>query len=83
MCYIIDDKEAMCDQVINEHFRRSLGRDYLNVFSTSKVVNKEPENDRLIESQSPEVQRTDEDSEKANIARCISPSPLSGRSRFD
>lgn len=77
-----DDKEAMCDQVINEHFRRSLGRDYLNVFSTSKTASKEQENDRLIENQSPSVRvqrSTDVDDEKETVNRCISPSPLSGR----
>ena len=30
------DEEAMCDDVVNEHFRRSLGEDYVNVFSSNK-----------------------------------------------
>lgn len=77
----IDDKEAMCDQVINEHFRRSLGRDYLNVFSANKppATNKEHEDDSPIETvQAPAQVHSDEASQHKADSRCISPSPLSG-----
>lgn len=75
---IIGDKEAMCDQVINEHFRRSLGRDYVNVFSSSKPVSKNTElKEKAPSLLVPKIHR-DEHIERRHRTRSISPSPLSG-----
>lgn len=65
----------MCDQVINEHFRRSLGQDYVNVFS----ANRKHENEVLVDSQTVVSKwPKDENVEKKNSTRHVSPSPLSG-----
>lgn len=33
---------SMCDPIIDEHFRRSLGKDYIKIFSNNNVPAKEP-----------------------------------------
>lgn len=63
----------MCDQVINEHFRRSLGEDYVNVFS----ANKKQDNQILNSQASAKEVEENDTSERASNGR-ISPSPLSG-----
>lgn len=64
----------MCDQVINEHFRRSLGQDYVNVFST----NKKNENEVITDNQTVVSKLSKDEKLEKNSTRHVSPSPLSG-----
>lgn len=40
----------MCDPIIDEHFRRSLGKDYVAVFSNNNVSSKEINNKPITKS---------------------------------
>lgn len=64
----------MCDQVINEHFRRSLGQDYVNVFNT----NKKNENEVITDNQTVVSKLSKDEKLEKNSTRHESPSPLSG-----
>ena len=70
---LVDNNETMCDQVINEHFRRSLGKDYVNVFSSNK------KNDNQIPSSQPSSNAVENHTIKERTSNGrVSPSPLSG-----
>lgn len=64
----------MCDQVINEHFRRSLGEAYVNVFSTSKK-----QDNQVIDNQTSSKESEDANTKEPITDGRISPSPLSGK----
>lgn len=78
---LADDKETMCDQVINEHFRRSLGRDYMNVFSSSRAANK---NEKVEEFSQSTLSKTHSEDEvdSSTVTQSASPSALSGIVKF-
>lgn len=71
----------MCDQVINEHFRRSLGRDYMNVFSSSKAASKNEKVEELSQSTLSKTHSEDE-VDSSTVTQSASPSALSGIAKF-
>lgn len=71
----------MCDQVINEHFRRSLGRDYMNVFSSSRAANKDEKVEEFSQSTLSKTHSEDE-VDSSTVTQSVSPSALSGISKY-
>ncbi len=76
--FVDENESTMCDQVINEHFQRSLGRDYVNVFAGVKPIKKNQRSEEVVSQSTTSKNHHKVDVETREVIRNTSTSTLSG-----